>query len=191
MIGFEKTRTLILALVLAAVSVAVFAQNKVVVIPIVDEGVNATSIWLPAADAVVTFGDSDSAHTEIETAGKNCIVQSIPGAGLLVDVHFPIQISVPVGSNSQITAATIYYEAPADTAFIDSTTMQGRDFESDLIYFFASDSNDHNSPSFDSYTVAVSANVTSRLAPTNFHVGLRMKAVGSRVCLYGVSLELG
>jgi hypothetical protein len=192
MIGLEKARTLILALVLAAASVAVSAQNKVVVIPIVDEGVNATSIWLPAASAVVSYGDRDQAHTEIVVAGQNCVEQDVTGVRT-VKVFFPIQISVPVGRSSRITGATIYYQAPADTAVITSTSIQGRDFETGSSYDLMDDSNDHDSTSFDSYTVAVTdnENVTSLMAPTNVNVVLLMKAALSRVCFYGVRLELG
>jgi hypothetical protein len=192
MIGLKKARTLILALVLAAASVAVFAQNKVVVIPIVDEGVNATSIWLPAAFAVVRIVDSLEAHTEIEIAGKNCVEQDASGSRE-VDVIFPIQISVPVGRSSRITGATIYYEAPDATAYISTTEIKGRDFETGSRTTPASDSIDHNSTSFDSYTIAVTKdeNVTSLMAPTSVEMQLVMSAVGSRVCLYGVRLELG
>jgi hypothetical protein len=192
MMGLKKARTLILALVLAAASVAVFAQNKVVVIPIVDEGVNATSIWLPAADAVVSYGDRNQALAQIETAGQNCIVQDEPGL-VVVGVYFPIQISVPVGRSSRITGATIYYEAPDATAYISTTEIKGRDFETGSRTTPASDSIDHNSTSFDSYTIAVTKdeNVTSLMAPTSVEMQLVMSAVGSRVCLYGVRLELG
>jgi hypothetical protein len=194
MFGLQKAHTLILALVLAAASMAVFAQNKVVVIPIVDEGVNATSIWLPAADAVVSYGDRNQALAQIETAGQNCIVQDEPGL-VVVGVYFPIQISVPVGRSSRITGATIYYEAPVDTSFILGTTIRGRDFETGRDHILVQDANRHDSTSFDSYTIAVTdnENVTSLMAPTSVEVRLGMTSEDerSRVCFYGVSLELG
>ena len=184
-------RSIIIALLLAMIGLNVSAQNKVVVIPIVDEGVNATSIWLSSAFAVVRFSDSLKAHTEIEFAGKNCVEQD--AVDVLVDVIFPIQISVPVGRSSRITGATIYYEAQGDTAFITSTEIKGRDFETGSRTTPASDSIDHDSTSFDSYTIAVTKdeNVTSLMAPTSVEMQLVMTAIGSQVCFYGVSLELG
>ena len=77
--------------------------------------------------------------------------------------------------------------------YIEATKIEGRNFETGSFLGLVSDSNDHVSTSFDSYTVAVTddGNVTSLMAPTNVNVHLRMTAVGSSVCLYGVSLELG
>ena len=162
-----------------------------VVVPLVDESEQTRYVWLPTADAVVRFGDSAQAHTEIESFGRTCVEQDASGS-LLVDVILPIQISTPIGRSSQIKAARIFYEARASTAFISRTDIQGRDFNTGQQIRLVTDSTQRQSTSFDSYTVEVTENgeVSDLVAPTNVTLQLRMTTVGSSVCLYGVRLEL-
>ena len=88
------SRTLLLTLALLLCGSGAWAQKKIVVIPLSDATGDAAYLWLPAADAVVRYGDSTQGHTEIESNGRTCVEQDV-GGSLLVDVFFPIQISVP------------------------------------------------------------------------------------------------
>ena len=162
-----------------------------VAVPSVDKGEETRYVWLPTADAVIRFGDSLQGHTEIESSGRTCVEQDV-GGSLLVDVILPIQISTPIGGSSQIKSARVFYEAPASTAFISRTEIQGRDFNTGQAVRLVTDSTQRQSTSFASYTVEVTQNgeVSDLVAPTNVGLQLRMTAIGSSVCLYGVSLEL-
>lgn len=158
----------------------------------IDDAGSSDYIWLPAADAVVRFGDSTQAHTEVESSGRACVEQDV-GGSLLVDVFLPIQIGVPRARNYQIISAQVSYQVPVTTAFISRTQIQGRDFATGSGVNLATDTTQRTSTSFSSYTVNVTANetVTEFVAPTNVALQLRMTAVGSSVCLYGVRLQLG
>ena len=158
----------------------------------IDDAGLSEYIWLPAADAVVRFGDSTQAHVEVESFGRACVEQDV-GGSLLVDVFFPIQVDVPRARNYQVVSAQISYEAPVSTAFINRTEIQGRIFDTGAGVRLAQDFTRRTSTSFGSYTINVTENetVTESLAPTNVALQLRMTAIGSSVCFYGVRLQLG
>jgi hypothetical protein len=162
-----------------------------VVVPSADEGEVTRYVWLPTADAVIRFGDHTQGHVEIEPFGRTCVFQDLDGS-LGVAVILPIQISTPIGRSSRIKSARVFYDAPASTAFISRTEIQGRDFNTGEAVLLVTDPTPRQSTSFASYTVEVTQNgeVSDLLAPTNVSLVLRMNARGSSVCLYGVSLEL-
>ena len=55
----------------------------------------------------------------------------------------------------------------------------------------ATDSTQRNSATFDGYTIPITDHetVTALVTPTNVALQLRMTAIGSTVCLYGVRLQ--
>lgn len=186
----RKSRTLLLSVVLLVFSAGVSAQQKVVVIPLSDDGGDPAYLWLPAADAVVRFGDSTQAHTEIESYGRTCVEQDV-GGSLLVDVFYPIQIGVPTRRHHRLRSAAVFYTAPATNAYISRTRIEGRNFSTGATVSLVTDTTQRTSATFDGYAVLVTGNktVTGLVAPTNIALQLRMTAIGSTVCLYGVRLE--
>lgn len=157
----------------------------------IDNAGYSNFLWLPAADAVVRFGDSTQAHAEIENYGRACVAQDV-GGSLLVDVFFPIQIDVPRNGPYKVKSARVYYSAPDSTAFINRTKLQGRNFGTGVLVDLATDFTQQNLPGFTGYSIRVTENgaVTNRVAPTEVALQLRMTAIGSKVCLYGVRLRL-
>ena len=184
------TRTLLLTVFLLVFNSGASAREKIVVIPLSDDTGDAAYLWLPAADAVVRYGDSTQGHAEAESYGRTCVEQDV-GGSLLVDVFFPIQISVPDRRHRRIESASIFYTAPAANAFINRTQVQGRNFSTGASVTLASDGTQRTSATFDGYTIPITDHeaVTAIVTPTNVALQLRMTAIGSTVCLYGVRLQ--
>ena len=156
-----------------------------------DEGYSGpdTSVFIPSMNAAVKYADIGKASVRLQTYGEVQIDATVAGTA---DVELPIQMEIPFGRSYQLKSYTVYYKTNNAANFITNSWLLGRNISTGATVNLGSDTADHKSTTYGSFTVTLTTPVTIDVAHvlTNMQLRITQADAASIITIYGVRLVL-